>query len=206
MSSLDGLDVRLVEGISDWQDVRDALCSDGWDEVRTVVIDSATKAEEHAVAWTLANVPHEKGHCVKRIEDYGYGKGYQHVYDTFLTLLGDLDHHVRTGRNVILVCHDCVANVPNPTGEDWIRYEPRLQSPSSGKASIRLRVREWTDYLLFLGYDIDVRNGKGTGSGTRTVYPCELPHCMAKSRGFAEQIELIQHDVTFWNNVFPETS
>ena len=29
---------------------------------------------------------------------------------------------------------------PNPAGEDWLRYEPRLQSPNSGKASIRLRV------------------------------------------------------------------
>ena len=41
--------------------------------------------------------------------------------------------HARGTRdNVILICHDCTATVPNPTGEDWLRYEPRLQSPGSG--------------------------------------------------------------------------
>ena len=175
-------DVQVVNGIETWADLRAALQADGWDAASALVIDSLTKAEELAVAHTLATVPHEKGHRVQRLEDYGYGKGYQHVFDTFLPLLADLDRHCRAGRHVILVCHDCTANVPNPAGDDWLRYEPRLQSPNSGKASIRLRVREWADHVLFLGYDVDVKDGKGRGAGTRTLYPCELPHCMAKSR------------------------
>ena len=147
----------------------------------------------------LANIPHEKGHQVKRIEDYGYGKGYQHIYDTFLAMLGDLEAHTRYGRHVILICHDCTATVPNPGGEDWIRYEPRLQSPASGKASIRLRVREWSDHVLFVGYDVDVRDGVGIGSGTRTIYPSELPSFMAKSRTLADPIPLTKFDLTLWN-------
>ena len=84
---------------------------------------------------------------------------------------------------MILIAHDCTTNVPNPAGEDWLRYEPRLQSPTSGKASIRLRVKEWADHCLFLGYDVAVdHQGKGRGSGTRTLWTSELPHCMAKSR------------------------
>ena len=84
-----------------WQDIRDALHADGWDGIKTIVLDSATRAEELAVAHTLASVPHEKGQRVQRIEDYGFGKGYSHVYDTFLTLLGDLDQHTRAGRHVV---------------------------------------------------------------------------------------------------------
>ena len=188
-----------VAGASTWQDIRDALHAPGWDEIKTIVIDSATRAEELAVAHTIATVPHEKREIVIRgIEDYGFGKGYSHVFDTFLTLLGDLDQHTRAGRHVILICHDCTNTVPNPHGDDWLRYEPRLQCPSSGKAAIRLRVREWADHVLFLGYDVDVREGKGTGSGTRTIYPCELPHCMAKSRTIADPLSLTKFDTTLW--------
>jgi len=191
-----GLDLRPVTGVSTWAQMREALHAPGWDEIKTIVIDSATKAEELAAEYTVATVPHEKGNRVQRIEDYGFGKGYVHVYDTFLTLLGDLDQHTRAGRNVVMICHDCTSNVPNPDGEDWIRYEPRLQSPASGKSSIRLRVREWADHVLFVGYDVAVKDRKGKGSGTRTIYPSELPHCMAKSRTISEPMPLTKYDQT----------
>ncbi|MFQ5410367.1 MAG: AAA family ATPase, partial [Anaerolineales bacterium] len=98
------LDVRPVASASTWQDIRDALHAPGWDEIRTIVIDSATRAEELAVAHTITTVPHEKREIViRRIEDYGFGKGYSHVFDTFLTLLGDLEQHTRAGRHVILI-------------------------------------------------------------------------------------------------------
>ena len=71
--SLGELDVRRVAGLTGWQDMRDALHSGGWDDIRTIVIDSATKAEEMALEWTLRNVRHEKDNVViRRIEDYGF--------------------------------------------------------------------------------------------------------------------------------------
>jgi hypothetical protein len=188
-----------VVPVANWQDIRTALQSDGWDSIKTIVIDSATKAEEMAVEHTLANTLCD-GKRATSIEGYGYGKGYGFVFDTFLPLLADLDRHARAGRNVIMVCHDCTCNVPNPAGDDWLRYEPRLQSPTSGKASIRLRVREWADHVLFIGYDIAVtKDGKGQGSGTRTIYPTELPHCMAKSRTTAEAIPINGQEI--WSTI-----
>ena len=150
---------------------------------------------------TLATVKNDKGQYVHRIEDYGYGKGYQFIFDTFLPLMSDLDRHCRSGRNVILIAHECVTTVPNPNGEDWMRYEPRLQCPNSGKAAVRLRLKEWADHVLFLGYDVAVdKDGKGKGSGTRTLYPCELPFCMAKSR--TTQTPLVVEDgKTLWANI-----
>lgn len=191
-----------VDGVTTWDSLRSILQADGWDSVKTIVIDTLTKAEELCVAYTLANVPHEKGHKCNRLEDYGFGKGQQHVFDSFLPLLADLDVHCRAGRNVIICSHECVANVPNPNGDDWIRYEPRLQNPNSGKASIRLRVKEWSDHMLFMGYDVSVnKDGKGQGSGTRTIYPAEMPHCMAKSRTIQTPIFVDAPGVDIWNQI-----
>jgi hypothetical protein len=194
--------IRTVPDVTGWAELREALQSDGWDAIRTIVIDTATRAEEMCAAHVLATVPHEKGHRVQRLEDYGYGKGSGHVFETFLPLLGVLDRHCRAGRNVILVAHDCTTSVPNPAGEDWLRYEPRLQSPASGKASIRLRVREWADHVLFMGYDVNVKDGKGQGAGTRTLYPAELPHCMAKSRTCQMPIPVAGDPADLWKSLF----
>ena len=195
--------LKIVSGVATWADLRAALQSDGWDGVKTIIIDTATKAEELAVAHTLAHTKQD-GKLCESVEGFGYGKGYGYVFDTFLPLLGDIDRHCRAGRNVILLCHDCTSNVPNPHGEDWLRYEPRLQSPNSGKASIRLRVREWADHVLFIGYDVAVdKKGKGQGSGTRTLYPAELPHCMAKSRTCTQPIAVgaVEDGAAIWNEV-----
>lgn len=198
------LDVARVEPSPEsWDDLRSVLQNhDLWSPYNAVVIDSLTKAEELAVAWTLANVPHEKGHRVDSIEGYGFGKGTTHVYETFLQLLGDLDAHVRRGRHVVCVAHECTANVPNPSGEDWIRYEPRLQSPTSGKSSIRHRVKEWCDHLLYVGFDTAVsKDGKAVGSGTRTIYTSELPTFWAKSRRLAEPVVYEKGDAEIWRQL-----
>lgn len=197
-----GAPIPKVAQAGSWQEIRSVLQADGWDGVENIVIDTATKLEEFAVAHTLKTVKREGGSIATSVEDYGYGKGYQFVFDTFLPILGDLDRHIRAGRNVILICHECTSNVPNPNGENWIRYEPRLQSPASGKASIRLRLKEWCDHVLFLSYDIAVdKKGKGQGSGTRTLYTAELPSFMAKSRTTDKQFDVAIGDATIWDNI-----
>ena len=139
----------------------------------------------------------------ERLEDYGYGKQFGYVFETFLALLGDLDQHVRAGRNVILIAHDCTTEVPNPNGPNWLRYEPRLQSPGSGKCSIRLRVKEWCDHVLYFGYDKgDVTDGKmSKGFETRTIYPVEMPHCMAKSRTCNSVLTVGKNDPSIWSSI-----
>lgn len=183
------LDAARVGGIATWADMRACLQATGlFVPYQTLVLDSVTRAEELAVVHTLATVPHEKGHRVTSLEGYGFGKGYQHVYDTFLNLLVDLDRHIREGRNVVLVAHDCIADVPNPVGDDFIRYEPHLQQPKSGRASIRERVFQWADHVLFVGYDVVSEDGKGKGGGTRTIWPIERPDHRAKSRTLTEPL------------------
>lgn len=199
---------QRVSGVTDWQSLRDALNGEGWEGVGTLVIDSITRAEEWAVTHTLRYTPKDdKGTLAKSVESYGYGKGYQHVFDTFLPLLDDLDAHVRAGRNVILTAHECMTKVPNPEGEDWQRWEPRLQDPNSGKGSIRLRLKEWSDHLLYIGYDVAVdRDGKARGSGSRTLYPVERPTFMAKSRTLRDPLVIVEGDTTLWDTLFAATN
>ena len=55
-----------------------------------------------------------------------------------------------------------------------------------------------------LVYDVNVaKDGKGQGSGTRTVYTNELPHCMAKSRTTHGVIPVYDgQEKAFWANIF----
>jgi hypothetical protein len=189
-----------------------------WDELRAtlhntamlapfgaVVVDSGTKAEELASAWVIANIEHEKGRAfkeIKSIEDFGFGKGLTHIYETFMFLLGDLDAIARSGKHVIIVCHDCISNVPNPQGDDFLRYEARLQSPASGKFSIRHRIKEWCDHMLFVGYDVaSNKDGKAKGGGTRAIYTSERPTHLAKSRTLDEVVVYVDNDATIWTKL-----
>jgi hypothetical protein len=180
----EGLKIPHLVPAKDWASVRTTLQAPGWEGIDNIILDSGTKLDELCVAHTLATVKHpDKGVIVTKIEDYGFGKGYQYNFEVFLNIFADLDKHVREGRNVVIICHDCTTNVPNPKGDDFLRYEPRLQNPSSGKGSIRLRMKEWADHVLFMSYDISVNEeGKATGNRTRTLYTAERPFCMAKSR------------------------
>jgi hypothetical protein len=180
------------------------------DTYDAIVIDTLTKAEELCVTHTLENVPHpDKGVMVDSIESYGYGKGYQLVAREWLHLMKAMDDIFATGRiNVITVAHDCTTNVPNPSGEDWIRYEPRLQSPPSGKGSIRHIVREWVDQMLYIGYDVAVsKDGKAVGHGSRTIYTAELPTAWAKNRGIGDTpVPYTEGDVEIWRRIFKESN
>ena len=201
----DHLDVQRVR-VTDWDTLR-AVTADpeAVSEYGAVVVDSLTKAEEHAAAWVVENVPHENGGSVSSVEGYGFGKGYTHVYQEFVALLNDLEQMAKAGTNVVLICHECVANVPNPTCLDWIRYEPRLQSPASGKSSIRLRVKEWADHVLFVAFDTVVSSdGKASGSGTRTIHPQERPGHLAKSRRLERPIAYRRGDAEVWRQLTDE--
>ena len=200
--SLAGLEIRAVEGIETWGDLREALHDSAlWDGIRTVVIDSLTRAEQLAIAHTLANVKNDKNQPVTSIEGYGFGKGYRHVFETFLPLLADLDAHIRAGRNVVLVMHECTATVPNPEGEDYIRWEPRMQCQNNG--NVRLTTKEWLDHLLCIRFDLSVNaDGKASGGKTRTIYPVESAVHQAKSRSLREPFEFVEGSDELWKQIF----
>lgn len=200
------LDVRRIDppgGLWNWELLRQAVQGDLWAACKTLVIDTGTAAEEMCIQHVIGSVKAGTDSATS-VESYGYGKGYVYVAEEFLKLLADLDQHLRRGRNVTMICHDCTTKALNPGGEDYPRWEPRLQSPTGGKNSIRLRVREWCDHLLFINYDVAVtkaRDGtkKAVGSGTRTIYPKEMPYLMAKTRSLRDPIAFLEGDSALWD-------
>lgn len=193
-----------------WEDLRKLLHAPIYDGIRTIVLDTATRAEQLCVNYILRTVKHEKGHSVSRVEDYGFGKGYKHIQEEFLKLLMDFDMHISKGRNVVILMHEHVVTVPNPGGEDWLRYEPRLQSMKNG--NILAHTKEWLDHLLCVRYDVSVSTekrlgakGKGEGSGTATIYPKEMPVHMAKSRTLHEPIDFVKgNEEKVWTAILGE--
>lgn len=153
--------------------------------LQTLIIDTATVAEEMAKEHVIATRKTEKGNQVDAIEGFGWNKGWDFVFDEFNALLADLDRLVdNCGINVCLTAHDVTSPVPNPGGEEFLRWEPRLYGgDKKGKSSVRDRVKNWADFVLFIRYDVFVKDGKGQGSGTRTIYTEELPTHVAKTRG-----------------------
>jgi hypothetical protein len=200
------LDVPRINTIETFDDLRDALQSPVLNDFDAVGIDSFTKVQELAANWVLANIKKkvkDREVAVSNIADYGWGDGQTYVFETFLKFLSDLDALYRRGKSILYTAHDCTEKVPNPSGEDFLRYEPNLQHPKSGKQdSIRAKVKEWSDHLLFIGYDRAVENGKAVGAGTRTIYPCETATCLAKSRNVSDPIPYAQGDAEIWSRIF----
>jgi hypothetical protein len=194
-------DTAIVEA-QDWSAMLAALGGPGWDDIRTIAVDTGTCAQELCEKWVYANVKGDKGATCQRIEDYGFGKGFRHVYDVFGNLLTALENHTRQGRNVILVCHEALFKVTNPEGEDFYRHEPKLQDAGDGgKASIKLRVRDWADTVACLLEDVavDSKSGKARGCGSRTLYLGTSPYYMAKHRQHIGKEPLVALPVTTEN-------
>lgn len=186
--------------ITTWEDLRSVLQNKSlFGGYNAVVIDDLTKAEELSAAWVVRNVKHEKGKPIHGLADYGWGKGLEHNFDAFINIFGDLDAIARDGLHAICIAHDCTEKVPNPSGDDFIRYAPRLQSPKSTENSIRLRAKEWCDHLLFIGYDTFAEDGKAKGSGTRTIYSSEMPTHVAKSRIGFQPLSYYQGSHEVWD-------
>lgn len=200
------LDVPRVKDINSWEDLQAVLQDqDVLNDGDMVILDSGTKAEHLIEQWVIANVKHTKtpDKPITCIADYGFGEGEGFVHGQFRKLLALLDGVYRMGKHVAVIAHECTANVPNPGGEDFIRYEPRLQSPKGGKASNRHLLKEWGDHLFFIGYDIAVnKDGKAKGSGSRAIYTTETATHWAKSRDVSETIVYPKGSAELWQKLF----
>jgi len=151
--------------------------------IGSVVVDTVNEVEVRMGDHVVQTKPSERGERVTSLAAYGWNKGWEHVYDEFNLLLADLDRIVAAGVHVCLVAHVHSCLVPNPSGADFIRWEPKLYSgDKNGKCSIKSRLVGWADHILFVGYDVHVQNGKGAGGGGRRIYTAERPTHLAGSR------------------------
>lgn len=151
--------------------------------VKTIVIDTATEAEKYAADFVVETRKTEKGKTVDSIEGFGWGKGWQFVSDEFNGMLADLERIQAMGFYVCTIAHASATQIPNPAGEDWLQWQPHLYAgDKKGRGSLRDLLKNWSDHLVFIDYDVHVEDGRGTGTGTRTLHTYETPTHMAKSR------------------------
>jgi len=96
----------------------------------------------------------------KSIEDYGYGKGFQKAVDEWRALCVNLDRlrSVR-GMSIILLAHSQIRTFKNPEGEDYDRYQPRINDKASGF------IKGWVDVTGFVCFEETAGKVPGDKSG-----------------------------------------
>jgi hypothetical protein len=199
-SETNELDVSRVTGIGTWADLLDFLTTADFSDTKAIAIDNGSKAEDLCRSHVIANVKTDKNGTATSLESYGWGKGPVYLFEEWRKFLAALDVHRNAGRDVILICHERVGKVPNPSGDDYIRYEPRLYTDT--RVSLMHATKEWANHVLFVSYDVAAKDGKAKGSGTRTIYCAETATYMAKSRTLdGTPIEFTKGDGSIWEKL-----
>lgn len=206
--------LQHIPGVDTFEDVR-AVCNqaDLFEPGDSFVLDTGTDFEDRGLDWTLANVPHENGpsyKVIKRIEDYGYGKGYRHLYDTMKLPLADFDTLIRKGVNVIINCQMQQVKTSNSGGADFLCDVPKLQKAHGETTpAVWEMYDEWADHVFKIGFnDISVEGGKAASSGERVVFTYGKVHFKAKSRTIPHKYPKVTFDSpdddAIWQFLFGE--
>lgn len=109
----------------------------------------------------------------KNIEDFGFGKGYDRAVPEWRALLARLDAlRVNRKMHIILLAHAHVKTFKNPLGDDFDRYEPKINVKASAV------VKEWADAIMFAQHETGTvmkgegafAKARGISTGARYIY------------------------------------
>ncbi len=146
-------------------------------EYETLVVDTLDWVEP--LIWS--HVCHRDEQA--NIEAYGYGKGFQVALDEWRKLLGGLER-LRKAKpmHVVLLAHSWIRPFKNPAGEDFDRYELKINAKAAGL------LKEWADAVLFANWetfakkDERTKRVRGVSSGARLIYSERKAAYDAKNR------------------------
>lgn len=184
------LDVVRLPMAEEWQDVLDGIHALQTEkhQYRTLVVDTLDWAEP--LLWKFICKRDDQ----QSIEGYGYGKGYVAALDEWRFFLARLDGLRRVGMHVVLLAHSWIKPFANPEGDNYDRYELKLNNKAAGV------LKEWVDCVLFANYETfakknDKKQVKGTSSGARFIYTERRAAYDAKNRyGLPSQLPLSWDD------------
>lgn len=192
----DHLDVQRLPQPRTWADVFHsvALLQNEQHDFKTLVVDTVDWLEP--LCW---------GHVCRRdkklnsdgepdIEEYGFGKGYNAALDEWRKLLRVLEGLRAKGLNVVMLAHTQLRTFKNPLGDDFDRYELKLNLKAGGL------LKEWVDAVLFANFETfavkkdatsKFEKAKGVSSGARYIYTERTAGYDAKNRyGLPPQLAL----------------
>jgi len=194
-----------VPDVTTFQDVRDVLHSNVFDDCNTIVIDNVTELERLALPYVFEHIKKQGGQTAVNIEDYGFHKGYRYWYETMLLILSDCDRWVRKGKNIVMIAQATSVKIANPAGEDFLKQAPELfhdKNVSSLNAYV-----SWADHVLRMSYShVEVTNGKAGSTNERAVFVHPEIHFYAKSRTISADYPVVTFnkpsDASIWRLMF----
>ena len=174
------LDVARFPEARTWEDLLDAIgeLTNETHEYETLVLDSLDWAEP--LCWERVCEKGIEGKRATTIEGFGYGKGYTAALDEWRALMRAMEKLIHAKKmNVVLIAHALVKLFKNPEGEDYDRYQLKLNDKAAG------RIKEWCDDVLFAKYETfsagkDTR--KAISDGARIVHTTRMAAWDAKNR------------------------
>lgn len=155
----DAIDVARYPRPETWDDVMGALTEllTAPHQFKKVVIDSLDWLE------ALAREHVCRKHKKSNLEEFGYGKGYSLVFDEMRAAVMRLEQlREQRSMHVIGVAHAVIRNFKNPEGDNFDRYELKLQATQN--ASVAGLCREWPDYVLFANWENLTNKDSRTGA------------------------------------------
>lgn len=162
------LDAKAFPRPLSWQDVLDAIETLLRDEhpFKTLVIDTLDALE--SLCWEHVCRMYG-GSKVRSIEDFGYGKGYQHAVEAWEKLLDRLaELQRRRGLHLILIAHAVSRDHNDPDHDAWKRWSMQLHRKSADLIS------GWVDAVLFAAPEMvakkDGLRTRGFTTGERLLY------------------------------------
>lgn len=176
---------KIVPGIDTFMDLRDAVqqAQDLVDVGGTAVVDTITYVQGMVSDYVVGNIKKEKGGFAKSITDFGWGKGYEHIYNQMRLLQSDLDKLVESGRNVIVLSQLAQTVKIHPTYGDYWFSHPDLYD--KGNAPVIALWVAWASYVFKIDWgSVEIDDGKiGVASEERAIYTKPEFSFEAKSRG-----------------------
>jgi hypothetical protein len=175
-NGLDRVDCESV-ACSGYEDVLAKLQWFVTSDYQTIVFDTVGEIDK-----MLAQRVCTKGNK-ESLADFGYGKDGVLMAAAWHSFMDILSRVQLRGKNVILVGHEQVETVKDPTSENYDRYSPNINKKALTTVVAKM------DAVLFARYEIllkekETAEGKmrAVGTGKRLLYCQDSPAYVAKNR------------------------
>lgn len=203
--------LRHIPGVGTFEDTRSAVnaCLDL--DCETVVVDTGTVFQRLCEQFVLRtvqvrNVKGQPGVKPDHIEDYGYGKGYKHLWDAMHLPLLDFDKLIEAGKNVIIIAQKTCHRFLTDLGQEYVKEGPELYHSEKNWSVLKLWC-EWADHILRIRHQQTIvpdGKKKAIGDSTYVIDTKGTDAFYAKSRSIDEPLISFstKTDDSLWQFVF----
>lgn len=133
-----------------------------------VVVDSVTSMQRLVFAEACERGD-EHGNTKKRIEDFGFGKGYNNatmIWQEFMDMVNDLRER---GMGVILIGHSSISRFDDPEEVSYDRYDLALRTSEKMESDHRGVILRDMDAVLLLKDVVSIKTEEKGPAGKRAI-------------------------------------